>query len=290
MLALARKYQREVGRRLGYENVTFHKGQIQDLALDLEVFEGYLAEHPVHSAGAWLRAHEHAESLRYARPMIANVSIDVVVSNCVLNLVRREERRQLFAEIFRVLRHGGRAVISDVTCDDPVPDHLQQDPALWSGCIAGAFLEEDFLNAFAIAGFYGMRVLERTEQPWAVLEGIEFRSMTVEAFKPQPGSRKDHKQAVIYRGPWKSVTDDDGQLLRRGMRTAVCEETFQILTKAPYAQDIIPVPPHEPVTDDQAIDFDSRRDPIRHPRETKGLAYKQTQLPGVNCCGPGACS
>ena len=66
--------------------------------------------------------------------------IDVVVSNCVLNLVREEDRRQLFQEIFRVLRRGGRAVISDIVCDEAVPPHLKRNPELWTGCMSGAFV------------------------------------------------------------------------------------------------------------------------------------------------------
>jgi SAM-dependent methyltransferase len=289
MLALSRKYQREIGDRLGYHNVSFHKGRIQDLALDLEVFEAYLAEKPVRGVSDWLRAAEHADHLRHTRPMIPNDSIDVVVSNCVLNLVRREERRQLIAEIFRVLRPGGRAVISDVTCDEPVPEHLQQDPTLWTGCISGAFLEHEFLGVFAAAGFYGMRVLDRMQDPWATIAGIEFRSMTVEAFKRSEGPRKDYKQAVIYRGPWKSVTDDEGRVLQRGVRTAVCGKTFETYTDSPYSESILAVPPHKILPDEQAAEFDVRRSDIRHPRETKGLDYDKTDLPGKHCCGPDGC-
>jgi arsenite methyltransferase len=188
MLALARKYQQEIGDRLGYHNVTFHKGRIQDLALDLDVFERYLAERPVRSSSDWLLANEHADHLRQARPMIAGESIDVIVSNCVLNLIRREDRRQLFSEMFRVLKPSGRAVISDITCDRPVPARLQQDATLWSGCISGAFVEEEFLAAFAAAGFRDVRVLDRQAQAWATIECIEFRSMTVEAFKDREGT------------------------------------------------------------------------------------------------------
>src|SRR5262245_44690659 len=183
MLTLARRYQRQIGDRLGYHNIKFHKGRIQDLALDLEVFEQYLAAHGVRSASDWLRAEEHAERLRQTQPMVSTGSVDLVVSNCVLNLVRRDDRQPLFAEIFRVLRPGGRAAISDITCDRPVPDRLQHDARLWTGCISGAFVEEDFLAAFAAAGFHGMRIVDRQQEPWATIEGIEFRSLTVEAHK-----------------------------------------------------------------------------------------------------------
>jgi len=66
-------------------------------------------------------------------------------------------------------------------------------------------------------------VLERQAEPWRTVEGIEFRSVTVAAYKGKEGACLDQKLAVVYRGPWKYVEDDDGHILRRGVRTAVCE-------------------------------------------------------------------
>ncbi len=143
MLALARRHQEEVGRRIGWQNVEFRRGRIQDLALDLEAVDDWLSRNPVLSAddlGAL--AAEEARLCREA-PLVPAESIDVVVSNCVLNLVGDEEKSRLFPEIFRVLRRGGRAVISDIIADEPVPDHLKADPDLWSGCVSGAMTEAD---------------------------------------------------------------------------------------------------------------------------------------------------
>lgn len=290
MLALARKYRQQIGERIGWQNVEFFKGRIQDLALDLERFESLLRETPVTTSGQWLAAERRAHEMRRETPMIADNSIDVVLSNCVLNLVAQESRRQLFSEIFRVLRRGGRAVISDIVSDEPVPEALQNDPKLWSGCISGAFVEHEFLEEFEQAGFHGVEVIDRNDQPWAVVQGIEFRSMTVRAFKGKQGPCMDHKQAVIYKGPWKSVTDDDGHVLRRGMRMAVCEKTFQIYTSPPYDDQIIPVPPYETVAADEAEVFDCRRNEVRDVHETKhrknGLLEK---LPSDDCCSNGGC-
>lgn len=72
---------------------------------------------------------------------------------------------------------------------------------------------------------------------------------------------------------------------------AVCEKTFGIYTSAPYAQDIIPVPPLRPIAAEDAPVFDCSRDTIRHPRETKGLDYGVTANGAASCCGPeGRCS
>ena len=151
MLHLAESHRAEVGDRIGYHNVEFHKARIQDLSA-----------------------------------LIADDSVDVVVSNCVLNLVREADRERLFAGIFRVLRRGGRAVIADIVSNQTVPQAMKDDPTLWSGCISGAFREDRFLQAFERAGFTDIRMLGREETPWQTVQGIEFRPLTVEAIKAGP--------------------------------------------------------------------------------------------------------
>jgi len=186
MLALARTHRPEVARRLGFGNVEFRKGRIQDLSLDLDALQARLAAHPVRDVDELEELFEWRERQRIERPLIATASIDIVVSNCVLNLVRHEERRRLFAEIHRVLKPGGRAVISDIVSDRPVPDDLRADAQLWSACVSGAFSELEFVGAFADADFPRVDVLAREERPWRMVREIGFRSLTVEARKGEP--------------------------------------------------------------------------------------------------------
>lgn len=289
MLEVARRNLPIVAQRLGYANVEFRRGMIQDLRLDLDAVDAYLAQHPVRSAEDWLRLRSYEETLRRDHPMIPDESVDCVVSNCVLNLVRPQDRRQLFAEIYRVLKRGGRAAISDIVSDETVPPHLRDDPELWSGCISGAFREDEFLEAFEAAGFYGIEVVKYSSEPWRVVEGIEFRSITVVAYKGKEGPCLERNQAVIYKGPFRKVEDDDGHVFRRGERTAVCDKTFQILCREPYAEMFIPVEPREPVPLEAARPFDCRRGRRRDPRETKGLDYRETTEGAGDCCGPTCC-
>ncbi|MCA1850198.1 MAG: methyltransferase domain-containing protein, partial [Acidobacteria bacterium] len=196
MLALAEKYRREVGDRIGYHNVEFRKGRIQDLRLDLRAVDSYLRERPIGSAGELAGFESHCARIREERPLVPDESVDVVLSNCVLNLVRPEDKERLFAEMFRVVRRGGRVAVSDIVADEDVLDELMQDPELWSGCVAGAYREDAFLDAFDRAGFYGMEVVKRGERPWRTVRGIEFRSITVVAHKGKQGPCWERKQAV----------------------------------------------------------------------------------------------
>lgn len=156
MLALSRSALPVVAERIGFANVQFLEGAIE--ALDAVDAEG--------------------------RALVADASVDVVLSNCVLNLVNPSSRRRLLANIRRVLRAGGRVAISDIVCDRPVPLALQQDPELWSGCISGAWEEQAFLDDFTALGFEQVRYAERSEQPWRVVEGIEFRAVTLVGVLP----------------------------------------------------------------------------------------------------------
>jgi SAM-dependent methyltransferase len=276
MLSLVRRHQGAVAERLGYGNVDFRYGLIQDLRLDLDLLGRELAQHPVRDPADWLAMRHLEERLRREQPMVADDSVDCVVSNCVLNLVRSQDRRQLFSEVFRVLRRGGRAAISDIVADEDVPEHLQRDPNLWSGCIAGAFREDRFIEAFEAAGFHGITVAKRQREPWQTVEGIEFRSLTVVAYKGKQGPCLERNQAVVYRGPFRKVEDDDGHLYFRGVRTAVCDKTFHLLQHAPYAGEFDTIEPRETIAASDAEAFDCRRSKLRDPRETKGTDYRAT--------------
>ncbi len=291
MLQLSRKHKTVIARGIGYDNVVFHRGKIQDLRLNIDVLDEYLRSHPIHSLSDMERLQEFERDQRANHPLIADESVTLVVSNCVLNLVSNPDRKQLFSEIFRVLKRGGRAVISDIVCDEDVPAELQADPNLWSGCISGAFREDEFLRAFETAGFYGIEILKRAEKPWQIIHGIEFRSVTVAAYKGKQGPCLERRQGVIYKGPWKAVVDDDGHTLYRGERMAVCDKTFRLYNDAqgPYAADIIPVEPYTEIPLGEAGQFACSKNARRHPRETKGLEYDVTQVSEGPACGPDGC-
>jgi arsenite methyltransferase len=289
MLEVARRNAPIVAERIGYANVEFRKGRIQDLALDLERLDAELKRNPITDAASFLAADELAEELRVKHPLIVNDSIDVVVSNCVLNLVESKSKRQLFEEIFRVLKKGGRVIVSDIVSDEEVPEEMQNDPELWSGCISGALTEGGFLSAFEKAGFYGIQILKRDVQPWRTVQGIEFRSVTVEAFKGKQGECFERNQAVIYRGPFKEVLDDDNHRMERGRRYAVCDKTYNLYKKAPYREFFEFVDPRNDIPLAEAKTFDCSRTSLRHPKETKGQDCNATTEANNQCCDGGSC-
>jgi arsenite methyltransferase len=234
MLALARSYQDEMAQRLCGDRVRFLKGTIQDLALDIEALDDYLETHPVNSHADLTALRNREARQRNENPLIADSSVDLVISNCVLNLVADNEKQQLLREIFRVLKPGGRVAIADIVSDRAIPDSMKDDPELWSGCLSGAFHETEFLNAFTAAGFMATKYDKWDTDPWQIINGIAFRSVTLTAIKPDSSGKPSSQRSVIYRGPFAAVTDDAGTTYQRGQRIPVNETTHTLLTNPAY--------------------------------------------------------
>ena len=284
MLGLARTAAPTVANRIGFANIEFRRGRIQDLALDVERLDAWLAGNPVKSVDDLARLEDEKARIGREEPLVATDSIDLVVSNCVLNLVRESDKDALIREIYRVLKRGGRIAISDIVSDEPVPEALKQDPKLWSGCVSGAFQELDLLERFAAAGFHGIAIDKWESTPFAVVDGIEFRSLTLTAWKGKEGPCMEASQAILYKGPWKQVVDDDGHTFERGVRTAVCAKTYRIMTSEPYAGETLGIEPATAIPEREQQVFDCLRSEPRHPRETKGGEYHQHKPPSGACC------
>lgn len=279
MLALARSYQSDMAEKLGGNRVEFKKGYIQDLALDFAAMDSYLREQPVVDVPSLQAFNSWQENQRKTKPLIADNSVSLVISNCVLNLVAESDRRQMIEEIFRVLQPGGRVAIADIIADERVPVHLKADTTLWSGCISGAFYEKDFLDAFADTGFVAVAYDKWDVQPWQVVEGIEFRSVTLTAVKPSREDLYDGGHAVLYKGPYTQVHDDLGNFFLRGERIAVSKRTHDLIMNGPGAKDFIGFEPQQAVnTGCFSLPAGTRRSSA----ETKGGAQRGGEALG--CC------
>lgn len=267
MLALARASRAAVSENIGYDNVEIRHGHIQDLRTDLDLVDAYLQGTPLESASDYKRFEDFLDRIRREQPLVESDSIDLIISNCVLNLVPDHDKKALFEEMYRVLRVGGRIAVSDIVSDEASPAHFKDDAELWSGCLSGALQEYEFLRLLEETGFHGIEIAAYERAPWRVVEDIEYRSATFTAAKGKEGPCLEKNQAVIYKGPWKQVKDDDGHVYVRGQRMAVCAKTFAIMTKAPYGEAIIAVSPGEDVAGNET--FDCSGPAVRPPAITK---------------------
>ena len=120
---------------------------------------------------------------------VADSSVDVIISNCVINL--SPDKRSVFEDAFRVLKPGGRLTISDIVATQELPEEVRTDLSLHSGCMAGATPIHELRKLLADAGFRDVKIEEKTGsrefiREWAPGLGIEnyVTSATIEATKP----------------------------------------------------------------------------------------------------------
>lgn len=177
---------------------------------------------------------------------IADDSIDVVISNCVLNL--SPDKRRVFAEIFRVLKPGGELYFSDIFAGRRVPDELACDPVLRGECLGGAMYIEDFRRLLRDLGCPDYRVVSRRpivlDDPvmHAKAGMIDFHSMTVRAFKLSglEDICEDYGQAAVYRGTIAeqphAFTLDDHHTFSTGKPMLVCGNTAAMLAETRFAE------------------------------------------------------
>lgn len=178
MIDLAKRTSASVSRELGYHNVYFKKGFLENIPL-------------------------------------ADSSADIVISNCVVNL--SENKRQVFQEILRILKPGGRMVISDVVSENEPPAKIRNDQKLFGECLGGAMVQQYLLAVLRDMGFENIQVLKRF--PYREKEGHHFYSMTYSANKP--AILKERQQDILYAGPFSLLVNGSGGVLSRGKRMRV---------------------------------------------------------------------
>ncbi len=175
----------------------------------------------------------YIEDLRDAG--IEDNSVDVVISNCVINL--SPDKEAVFSEIFRVLKPGGELYFSDVFAGRRVPDSVRKDPVLYGECLGGAMYIEDFRRLLSDLGASDYRVVSksRINLENAEIEAkagmVDFYSITIRAFKLDTLEDicEDYGQTAVYQGtikesPHTFVLDDHHEFIA-GKPMPVCGNT-----------------------------------------------------------------
>ncbi|MBI1921981.1 MAG: methyltransferase domain-containing protein [Geobacter sp.] len=225
-LDVARRHQDSQMERFGFArpNVDFRQGYIEDLAaIDIK-----------------------------------DNSVDLVISNCVINLSPDKER--VFAEIFRVLKPGGEIYFSDVFSGRRIPAELRNDPVLYGECLSGALYIEDFRRLLAKLGCPDYRVVSKrgitlgNPEVEAKAGMIDFYSMTVRAFKlaSMEDICEDYGQTATYLGTITGMPHsfplDDHHLFIAGKPMLVCGNTAAMVGETRFAR-------HFRVTGDRTAHF-----------------------------------
>lgn len=198
-LAVAEAHHAEMAEKWGYDNVEFKQGYIEALD-ELGIEDG---------------------------------SVDVVISNCVINL--SPDKKAVFDEIWRVLSYGGELYFSDIFADRRIPEEVSSSPLLVGECLGGAIYIEDFRRLMRRCGWEDFRYVKSraatidNDEVEALIGNIQFSKRTVRAFKLpdiQEDICEEYGQTAIYNGGIEGSENyfdlDDHHRFFKGLRLDVC--------------------------------------------------------------------
>jgi len=257
----------------GASNIRLAPGDLDDYRLDPDVLAQVLVEIAPSSLADYRRVTARLDGQRTTSPLVPAESVALAVLDGTVNRLPPDRLAEALRETHRVLKRGGRIVLTVVLADEA---HSGPPPEVSPWPLVGAPLtsvplERQVLAAMEAGGFYGVSVAWRADLPLQLAEGIELRGYVIQGFKGKEGPCVDQGHAVMYRGPWRTVTDDDGHTYTRGERAAVCAKTFALLNRAPYDGEFVPLQPYRLIPEEQAPPFDCDTPTTRAPRVTKGL-------------------
>jgi len=126
---------------------------------------------------------------------VANASVDVLISNCVINL--SPDKRKVFKEAFRVLKPGGRLMVSDIVLRRELPEAMLNSVSAYVGCISGAVLKDEYLGAIKAAGFGGIEVLDESAFAIADMAHDVTAQAVVEAYGTSPEKIQELEDSVV---------------------------------------------------------------------------------------------
>lgn len=165
---------------------------------------------------------------------VPDASVDVVAQNCLFNIFEPADLKRALSEAYRVLKPGGRLIMSDPIATRPIPPRLQQDERLRALCLSGALTYEDYIQHLIAIGFGQIEI--RARRPYRLLDVQNYNletpllleSLDSVSFKvpiPEDGACVFTGKTAIYSGSDAILDDRAGHLLQQGVPLAVCDKT-----------------------------------------------------------------
>lgn len=170
---------------------------------------------------------------------VNDASVDVVAQNCLFNIFEPEDLTKALQEVFRVLKPGGRLLMSDPIATRSIPEHLQKDERLRAMCLSGALTYEQYIERIIGVGFGQVEI--RAKRPYRLLDKQTYQlendllleSLDSVSFKvavPPDGACVFTGKTAIYTGTQDYFDDNNGHILQRGIPAAVCDKTAKNLS------------------------------------------------------------
>jgi SAM-dependent methyltransferase len=126
---------------------------------------------------------------------VADGAVDIIISNCVINLVPDKDR--VFSEAFRVLKPGGRIMVSDIVLTKELPDFIKENMAAYVGCISGAIIKDDYLNAIKKAGFKDVEIMDEVNFPLENIVSDDIAAMVKNDLNLSDNQVKDLADSIL---------------------------------------------------------------------------------------------
>lgn len=257
---------------------------LSDLSRDASVIETLLQGTVLRDIDGYLALEEKLRFGIERSPAVAAGWASRIVMDFTLNRVSAETEQQLLAEAFRALSLTGSLVCAVLVSDEPLASlhHVRSAP---SGAPLRIPTETAVIATFERAGFHGITLHWSATASEAIdrIGDAHVRMCAVQAYKGKQGPCWELGQAVMYRGPWSEVHDDDGHVYRRGERVAVCAKTYDLLMRDPYQKSFLGLRSINEPPLAEAVPFDCNTPALRDPKVTKGLApFEGSQA--VACC------
>ncbi|MEO1510038.1 MAG: arsenosugar biosynthesis arsenite methyltransferase ArsM [Cyanobacteria bacterium J06633_23] len=177
-------------------------------------------------------------------------SVDVMAQNCLFNIFEPADLARALKEAYRVIKPGGRLVMSDPIATRPIPLHLQQDERLRALCLSGALTYNEYIQALIDTGFGQVEI--RARRPYRLLGQETYKldrpllleSLDSVAFKvpiPPDGACVFTGKTAIYAGTEDYLDDQAGHIMQPGLPLAVCDKTATNLASR-FPEDIVLTP------------------------------------------------
>ena len=199
MLQISRKNAALVAKNLGYNNIDFKKGFLEEIPIE-------------------------------------DTSVDLVTSNCVINLSTK--KNDVFKEIYRILKPGGRFLIADIISEAAVPEEMKNNKELWGECISGALTLKEFLDYARGNQFKGLRI--KKDYLWKEVANIKFYSYIIEGFKYLPNKNLSDGKSVFatYVGPFDTVSFQ-GTTFQISIPVEIDKNTAELISSHSYSGQFI---------------------------------------------------
>ncbi len=249
--------------------IIFKMSELSDLRIENNLANLIVSQSNIIDWESYRMVEEKINEIADSKPFVPDQSQSLVLFDLIPNRLNKEKWEKVLAEANRIMTRNGILLVAALVTDALLNDQLAPVSHIFDSPLR--FLPEmDLYSDIVDSGFYGVCIEFLSEFPVDRISGIEVRAIVIKAYKGKDGLCLDQGHAVVYQGPWSAVEDDDDHRYVRGVRTAVCAKTYDLLRREPYQGCFVGLPPPDLILLKDAPLFDCNTPLIRDVGITRG--------------------